>query len=311
MEFQDYYKTLGIAKTATPKEIQTAYRKLARKLHPDVNKDPDAESRFKAINEAYEVLKDPEKRKKYDQLGANWREGEAYSPPPGWENVVFHYGDEGGFDFTGGNPGQFSEFFESLFGGRSRRNSRRGGTHAYRDGGFAMRGADQEGVLELALEEVYHGGKHTLHLNGRDISVNIQPGTLEGTRLRLAGQGSPGIGGGPAGDLFLKVKLLPHSRYQVDGADLTFDLLLTPWEAALGTKVELDTLGGSVTLTVPPGVQSGQKLRLKGKGLPQRGGSNGNLFAMMRIMVPRQLSDRELELMEELARVSTFNPRQA
>lgn len=314
MKYKDYYQALGVSKTATQKEIQAAYRKLARKLHPDVNKAPDAEESFKTINEAYEVLKDPEKRKRYDALGANWREGENYTPPPGWENVQFDFGTSpGGFGFEGGG-GQFSDFFQELFG----RSSSRRSTKERPD--WAMRGADQEADIELTLEEAYHGVSKTLRLQQlerdgagwtpkiKEINVHIPVGASEGKRIRLAGQGSPGSGGGN-GDLYLRVHILPHQLFNVSGTDLEIEIAISPWEAALGTKVELPTLTGKVNLTIPPGIQSGQKLRLRGKGMPASKGWFGDLYAIIKIAVPKQLSDRERELFEELSRISTFDPR--
>jgi curved DNA-binding protein len=318
LEYKDYYKALGVSKTATTKEIQAAYRKLARKLHPDVNKEPDAEEKFKAINEAYEVLKDEEKRKRYDSLGANWRDGERYTPPPGWENVQFDFGDgTGGFSFQGGDGGQFSDFFEGLFG--QRRTGRRGHNDAY---GWSTRGSDQETDIELTLEEAYQGTKKILRLQqmekegsgyvskNKDINVNIPAGVTEGKRIRLAGQGGVGAGG-PNGDLYLRVHILPHKTFTVNGTDLEAEVVISPWEAALGSKVEMNTLTGPVNLTIPPGVQSGQKLRLRGKGMPASQGWFGDLYAVIKIAVPRQLSPQERELFEELSRVSEFNPRQS
>ncbi len=317
MEYKDYYKALGINKTASQKEVQAAYRKLARKLHPDVNKSPDAEDRFKEINEAYEVLKDTEKRKRYDTLGANWREGQGGTPPPGWENAHFDFSDGmGGFAFQGGNAGQFSDFFEGLFGrGRAR-------TYAGQDmQGWAMRGQDQESDIELTLEEAYHGVKKSIRLQSmepegdsyvpksKEINVNIPAGVMEGKRIRLSGQGAPGIGGGPNGDLYLKVHILPNNIFTVNGSDLEEEVLLSPWEAALGAKVEITTMTGKVNLTIPAGVQSGQKLRLRGKGMPIGRSGHGDLYAIMKIVVPKNLSKEERKLFEELSRVSSYNPR--
>jgi curved DNA-binding protein len=315
LKYKDYYQALGVTKTATQKEIQAAYRKLARKLHPDVNKKADAEESFKAINEAYEVLKDSEKRKRYDALGANWREGESYSPPPGWENVQFDFGSgAGGFSFDGGG-GQFSDFFQEMFG---RAGSGRRTTQERPD--WAARGSDQEAEIELTLEEAYNGATKTLRLQQleregsgwvpkmKEINVHIPAGAGEGKRIRLAGQGAPGSGG-PNGDLYLRVHLLPHRSFNVNGTDLEVEIAVSPWEAALGAKVELPTVTGKVNLTIPPGVQSGQKLRLRGKGMPASKGWFGDLFAVVKIAVPKQLSDRERELFEELSRISAFDPR--
>ncbi|MDD3364071.1 MAG: DnaJ C-terminal domain-containing protein [Syntrophomonas sp.] len=309
LEYKDYYKALGISKTATQKEVQGAYRKLARKLHPDVNKKPDAEDSFKAINEAYEVLKDPEKRERYDTLGANWREGERYSPPPGSENIHFDFGD--------GNAGQFSDFFQDIFG-RGRTQSRFNQERP----GWAMRGADQETDMDLTLEEAYHGAKKTLRLQqlekegsayvpkSREININIPSGVSEGSRIRLSGQGGPGSGG-QNGDLYLRIHVLPHKVFKLTDTDLEVEMPISPWEAALGTKVELSTLTGKVNLNIPAGVQSGQKLRLRGKGMPAAKGLYGDLFAVIKIAVPKTLNERERELFEELSRVSSFSPRPA
>lgn len=320
MEYRDYYKILGVPRTATQKEIQAAYRKLARKMHPDVNKAADAEAKFKAVNEAYEVLKDPKKRQQYDALGSNWRDGQSYAPSGGdnggWQNVRFDFGDAGGgFDFFGADS-QFSDFFQSLFGRGGPRGRGASGP------GWAMKGQDQEYELELTLEEVYHHGTKTLRLqrisqdaNGRpvnedrEINVKIPAGVLDGSRIRIAGQGSPGVGGGPAGDLYFKVRIAPNSRFSVDGYDLSAPLKVSPWEAALGARVEMPTLAETVRLTIPPGVQSGHKLRLRGKGLPGKDHTHGDLYAVIQIVVPRQLTDHERDLFEQLARVSAFQPR--
>lgn len=317
MEYKDYYKALGIKKDATQKEVQAAYRKLARKWHPDVNKKPDAEDKFKEINEAYEVLKDPEKRKRYDTYGANWREGQQYSPPPGWEHV--QYGDGmGGFDFSGGDAGQFSDFFEGLFG----RGRARGGASQDMQG-WAMRGQDQETDIDLTLEEAYHGTKRVIRLQqmeqegsqyvpkSREINVNIPAGVMDGKRIRLSGQGGTGVGGGPNGDLYLKVHIRPHQLFRINGSNLETEVPLSPWEAALGTKVELTTMTGEVNLTIPAGVQSGQKLRLRDKGMPIPKGGHGDLYAVIKIVVPKKLSEEEQELFEQLSRVSAFEPRSA
>ena len=319
MEYKDYYQALGIKKDATQKEVQAAYRKLARKWHPDVNKKPDAEEKFKEINEAYEVLKDPEKRKRYDTYGANWREGQQYSPPPGWDNVQYDFNDGmGGFEFQGGNAGQFSDFFEGLFG-RGRARSPAGQDMQ----GWAMRGQDQESDIALTLEEAYHGAKKAIRLQTleqegsqyvpktREITVNIPAGVTDGKRIRLNGQGGPGVGGGPNGDLYLKVHIQPHRIFTVSGSDLEEEVPISPWEAALGTKVELATMSGKVNLTIPAGVQSGQKLRLRGKGMPIPKGGHGDLYAVIKIVVPKKLSEEERELFEQLSRVSTFEPRSA
>ena len=317
VKFQDYYDTLGVDRNASEDEIKKAYRKLARKFHPDVNKDKDAEERFKQVNEAHEVLKDQEKRKLYDQLGPEWQAGQDFRPPPGWENVHFEFGTEPGaeaFGFGGG----FSDFFEMLFGGRRAE----GGGAAGRQTSWVMRGQDHEAEINVSLEEAYNGTMKTLTLQGHEVDtqgqvrptvqnlqVRIPAGVTDGTRIRLAGKGAPGMGGGPAGDLYLKVHLEPHRRFRVDGHDLQLEVPVTPWEAALGATVEIQTMGGSVNLKIPRGTQSGQKMRLRGKGLPKKGDKRGDLFAVVKIVVPKSQTDREKELFEELAKVSKFNPR--
>ncbi len=326
VKFQDYYDTLGVARTATPEEIKKAYRKLAQKYHPDVNKDPSAEAKFKQINEAYEVLSDADKRKKYDALGSNWRGGQEFTPPPGWENIHF--------DFQGGDPGGhggglnfedlsgFSDFFETMFGRPGRGRAGRGRSGG-RGGMWASRGQDEEAQLTISLEEAYNGVRKSIGLetsvvdpNGRmrrqvkEYNVRIPPGTTDGSRIRLAGQGAQGEGGGPAGDLYLNVRLAQHPSFIVKGHDLEMDLPITPWEAVLGAKVNIDTPAGKLALTIPPKTQSGQHLRLRGKGLPLGTGKGfGDLLVSIRIVVPDRLTARERELFEQLARESSFQPR--
>ena len=306
--FRDYYETLGVSRDADTEEIRRAYRSQARRYHPDVNKEEGAADRFKELSEAYDVLRDPEKRERYDRLGRNWRAGEDVSGASG-------FGADGDFAGRGQagdvrvdfGEGDFSDFFESLFGGR-RGSARRA------DGfdGFTMRGTDQEAVLELTLEEAAQGGKRRLSLgDGRDFTVTIPRGVRDGQRIRLAGQGGTGAGGGPAGDLFLRVRLLPHPRFRVEGSDLTTDLPVSPWEAALGATVELRTLSGTANVRVPAGSSSDRKLRLRGQGLPKADGGAGDLYSVVKIRVPRHLTDEERELFERLASVSKFNPRRS
>lgn len=316
MEFKDYYATLGVPKTASQEEIQRAFRKLARKYHPDVNKAPDAEEKFKEINEAYEVLKDPEKRAKYDRYGAAWKAAaQGGTPPPGAEE--FHFD----FDFGGGEGafardfGGFSSFFEQLFGtGRfgTRAGRRASGAQGWE---WVARGADQEAQISLTLEEAAQGGRREISLTDphtgetKSYVVNIPKGIRPGQRIRLAGQGGKGTGGSPPGDLYLKVQLLPHPRFRLEGRDLYTTLALTPWEAALGGEVSVPTLDGTVTVKIPPGSSSGRKIRLRGKGFPGANGEAGDLYAEIKIMVPEHLSTEERELFEKLARVSRFMPR--
>jgi curved DNA-binding protein len=302
--YRDYYEALGVRRDASNEDIRQAYRKLARKYHPDVNKEPDAEDRFKEISEAYEGLRDPEKRERYDRLGANWKAGEDVSGAAG----VGGFGQQGGFedvrvDFgTGGfGGGDFSDFFESFFSG-SRGRRRTAGFD-----GFSTRGSDQEATLELTLEEAAAGGTRRMSLaDGRSYEVKIPTGVRDGQLIRLSGEGGEGVGGGPAGDLLLRVRIKPHSRFKVRDRDLYVTLPLTPWEAALGASIEVPTLTGTTQVKVPPGSSSGRRLRLRGQGLP-----GGDLYATVSIKVPKQLNKKERDLFEELAKVSTFNPRKA
>jgi curved DNA-binding protein len=302
--FRDYYESLGVSRDASPEEIRRAYRALARKHHPDVNKEAGAEDRFKEISEAYEVLRDPDKRARYDQLGANWRAGQDVSGEPdfsGFEGFGGFGGDNVRFDFGGED---FSEFFSGLFGQRSRTQRSNGSER------FSRRGGDQEAVLELSLEEVAAGGKRRISLaDGRDFEVNVPRGVRDGQRIRLAGEGEAGRGGGPPGDMFLRVRIRPHPRFRVDGRDLQTDLPVTPWEAALGATVEVRTLTGSARVRVPAGSSSDRRLRLRGEGLPDPQGRHGDLYAVVKIRVPKTLSDAERALFEQLAAASHFDPR--
>jgi curved DNA-binding protein len=307
--FQDYYEALEVPRTASSEDIRRAYRKLARKYHPDVNKEPGAEDRFKQISEAYEVLRDEEKRKRYDRLGANWKSGQDVSGANGF-GEEFRSTDGFGdvrVDFGGGD---FSDFFEGLFGQRGARRGARGATGRAGFDGFSMRGGDQEAVLELTLEEAATGGKRRISLgDGRDFEVEIPRGVRDGQRIRLAGQGTTGVGGGPSGDLFLRVRIKPHSRFRVQGRDLYVDLPVSPWEAALGAEVPVATLSGTARLKVPPGSSTGRRLRLRGQGLPGPDGSAGDLYAVLAIHMPKRLTKKERELFEQLANVSKFDPR--
>jgi curved DNA-binding protein len=309
--FRDYYEVLGVPRGAGDDEIRSAYRKLARTYHPDVNKEPGAEDRFKEISEAYEVLRDPEKRARYDQLGANWKAGEDVGGASGFGGSGqggFGSG-QGGFgdvrvEFGDGNG--FSDFFESLFGGGGGPGARRSTGFD----GFSTRGGDQEATLEVTLEEAAKGGRRKISLgDGRDYEVNIPAGVRDGQRIRLAGEGGTGAGGGPSGDLFLRVRIKPQRRFRVDGSDLHVELPVAPWEAALGASVEVPTLDGTARVKVPAGSSSGRRLRLKGEGMPGPGKGRGDLFAQVKIVVPKELSKRERELFESLAESSDFDPR--
>ncbi len=312
MKFRDYYEILGVPRNASQSDIQKAFRKLARKYHPDVNKDPEADKRFKEVNEAYEVLRDAGKRKKYDALGENWKNGQDFSPPPGWEGV-FQQGGGGG-----GSP--FSEFFEAIFGSM--------GGFTTMDGqpfqGRAMRrkGRDLESRVELTLDEIAAGGKKHVEFEvlergsdgrprrtRRSLDVTIPKGVTEGSRIRLSGQGEKGSGGAPAGDLYLEVHVRKDPCFDIEGQDLRTTVDISPWDAALGGTVQVPVLGGSVTMKIPPGTQSGQVLRIRGKGLPGKGDCAGNILVSIRIVVPGKLSPRERELFEALKEESEFKPK--
>jgi curved DNA-binding protein len=313
--FQDYYEALGVPRDASADDIRSAYRKLARQHHPDVNKEPGAEDRFKQISEAYEVLRDEDKRRRYDRLGANWRAGQDVSGAPGFEEAFRNGGGSGsGFgdvrvDFGGGGFGErgFSDLFESLFS----RGGRGGGDAGPGFGGFSMRGSDQEAVLELSLEEAARGGqRHLSFADGRNLEIEIPRGVRDGQVIRLAGEGSGGVRGGASGDLLLRVRLRPHPRFRVEGRDLYVDLPLSPWEAALGATVPVPTLDGEAKVTVPAGSSTGRRLRLRGQGLPAPdGGTAGNLYAVIQIKVPPKLTKAERELFEKLQKTSKFDPR--
>ena len=328
VKFRDYYEILGVSRTATQDEIKSAYRKLARKYHPDVNKAPDAEEKFKELGEANEVLRDPEKRKKYDSLGANWRNGQDFTPPPGWESTS---GFRGGRN-AGPSVANVSDFFETLFGGGlGGIGGMSGGFNGFPgfQGGAGFRqaadeadayespGADQEVHLAIPLEDAYRGTRRTISLTTtggrgkpkrRDLSVTIPAGVTQGQRIRLAGEGAQGPGG--KGDLYLVVDIEPNAQYRVDGRDLYLNLPLAPWEAALGAELKLKTIAEDVSLRIPPGASSGQKLRLKGKGLPNPRGIPGDLFAEIRVVTPKTLAPAEREAWEALRAISTFKPRE-
>jgi curved DNA-binding protein len=316
MEFKDYYQILGVERDADQDEIKRAYRKLARKFHPDVSKETDAEARFKELGEAYEVLKDPEKRTAYDHLGANWQNGQDFRPPPDWD---------AGFEFSGGgftsaDSAAYSDFFESLFGQAFadrgyQRAGQRAGAHQYR-----ARGEDHHARILIDLEDAIEGRTRPITLQvpevderGRvrtrahTLNVRIPKGLAAGQKIRLAGQGAPGIGDAPAGDLFLEVDFRPHPRYRVDGHDLLADLPIAPWEAALGAKVKVDTPAGTVQLTIPENSRSGQKLRLKGRGLA--GKNPGDLFMVLQIVVPPANNEETRDLYRKMADVTGFDPR--
>jgi curved DNA-binding protein len=327
VKFKDYYDILGIPRTSSADDIKKTYRKLARKYHPDLNKTAGAEARFKEIGEAYEVLSDPTKRSRYDQLGRNWQAGQDFRPPTGYGGSPFepHGGGGGGRGFKGQDMGEFSDFFEMLFGQQFGNRAQRGTPPNMWGSGeeFTPQGQDHEAEITISLEEACHGSTKNIslqtpqqdprarsHTQTKTYQVKIPAGISEGGRIRLAGQGGAGTAGGPAGDLYITIHIAPHPLFKVDGNNLEIECLLAPWEAALGAKVGIPTLQGQAFITLPPGTESGQRLRLRGKGLPQKKGLEpGDLVAVIRIVSPKQLSAREKALFEELAKISTFKPR--
>ena len=308
MEFKDYYKILGVAADADLKAIKTAYRKLARKYHPDVSTEKDAEKQFKDVAEAYEVLSDEKKRAEFDQLRQYGSAGQRFEPPPGWQSS------------NQGSGGDFSDFFESIFGaGRQRAGGSRGfeGTEDF----TSSRGRDVDVELPLFLEDTFSDEARPLEYNlphygesGRladirkTLSVKLPPGVADGDRIRLKGQGGPGFGNGPAGDLYLRIRLVPHPLFDVAGHDLNITVPVAPWEAALGAKITLPTLTGKISLAIAPDSQNGQRLRIKGKGLRTRSG-NGDLFAILKVVMPAKSNPEAMRLWKEVASVAAFNPR--
>jgi curved DNA-binding protein len=313
----DYYQVLGVGRSAGQQDIQRAYRKLARRFHPDINKDPGAEERFKQINEAYEVLSDEKKRARYDRFGEAWRQvPEDYDGPmpgtgpfpsagSGSRRVYVNTASGGGFDDAGFSGVDFEDLLGGLFGG--------GVSAAGRGTRVSAPGADTEAEIELSVEDAYAGGRRRINLQTaagpRSYEVTIPAGVSDAQRIRLAGQGASGLGGGPRGDLYLLVRLSPHPRYRVEGRDVTVELPTAPWEAALGASVPVDTPGGPVQVQVPAGSSSGRRLRLRGRGMPNPKGTAGDLYAEVKIVVPAQPSDPERELWQRLAEASEFDPR--
>jgi curved DNA-binding protein len=321
MRYKDYYKVMGVARNASQEDIKRAYRKLARKFHPDVSKEKDAEEKFKELQEAHEVLKDPEKRAAYDQLGADWRQGQDFRPPPDWGK---------GFEFSrgpggrrGADMGEFSDFFSQLFGDGSPFGQASGAGRAGRAGrasrGFAAPGQDHVARVEIDLEDAYRGASRDIELRApevtpeghvvvkpRTLRVTIPAGVTEGQQIRLAGQGSPGIGGGPPGNLLLEIGFRAHPRFRAEGRDITTTLPVAPWEAALGETVSVPTLGGPVDMKLPTGARAGQKLRLRGRGLP--GPTPGDQYVVLEIVLPPD-SPRARQLFEQMKRELPFDPR--
>ena len=317
VKYKDYYESLGVSRTAAPDEIKKAFRKLAREFHPDVAKDKKrAEERFKEINEAYEVLSDPDKRKKYDELGAHWKSGADFRPPPGYGGYDNDGAGGGGQAFRGGRAGAedfhfggtgFSDFFEQMFGGRMRGGF--GSRAEFAQEEVPERGADIEGDILVTLEEAARGSVRTVNVRhgsrAESHQVKIPAGITEGQKLRLSGRGESGRGGGENGDLFLRVRLAKHPEFDVDGHDLIHELELAPWEAALGAEISVPTLDGSVNIKIPAGTSSGQKLRVRGRGL----GKTGDLFVVTKIVVPHRISEAQKKLWEQLAHESKFDLR--
>lgn len=313
MKFRDYYETLGVARSATEAEIKAAYRKLARKYHPDVNKEAGAEDQFKEIGEAYAVLKDTEKRAAYDRMGANWKNGQDFTPPPNW-NEGFEYADSG----FGGHEGDQSEFFESLFG---RGRHRQGGRSSNPRQGMNFKGQDHHAKILIDIADAYNGAKRTIALHmpvqdasghvtsqERKLDVSIPKGIKAGQNLRLSGQGGPGMGEGGAGDLYLEIDFHPDPIYRVDGKDVYLDLPLAPWEAALGTTVNVPTPAGSaLELKIPAGTVASRKMRLKGKGIPSK--EAGDLYVVPTIVLPSAQTDAQKEAYQTLEKAFDFNPR--
>ena len=336
VKFRDYYEVLGVKRDATPDQIKQAYRKLARKLHPDVNPgDKSSEAKFKEINEANEVLSDPQKRKRYDQLGANWKDGAEFTPPQGW-------GGAGNVDFSSvfGGGGGFSDFFEAFFGG-SRGTERPSQSRGKSSRARSARGQDAEAEMALSLEDAHAGGRHRLSIqsvricptcngtgisNGagcptcggsgqvlspRGIDVKIPPGAREGAVIKVARQGHPGTGGAEGGDLYIRLQIKPHPIFSVTGEDdTTVEAPIAPWEAVLGATIEVPTLDGKAEMKVPAGSQSGQRLRLRGQGLNKRVGGRGDQYVRLKIAVPTNPTEKEKKLFQEMADATHFNPRE-
>ena len=311
VQFRDYYETLGVSKTASEDEIRSAFRKLARKYHPDVAKDKKtAEEKFKQINEAYEVLSDPEKRQKYDQLGEHWNQPGGFQPPPQWGGghpggFRSSGGEDGGVEFEFGGTG-FSDFFEAFFGGGRGRSAF--GGFGQRDA-MAERGHDVEADIMVTLEEALHGSTRQVSLRRagskktETYQVKIPRGVREGQRIRLAGQGEAGERGGKSGDLFLRVRLARHPDFSVEGSDLVHEVKIAPWQAVLGDQLMVPTLEGNARLKLSPGTQGGQRFRLRERGLPGVSGQRGDLYVVVQIALPKKLTEREREIWEQLARL--------
>lgn len=298
-EFKDYYKILGVAEDAEPDVIKKAYRRLARKYHPDVSKEPDAEVRFKELGEAYEALKDPERRRQYDELKRyGWQGGEQFKPPPGWGNGM-------GGGFGGGTASGFGDFFDMLFGGLGGQRGGYGGGAS-----FSQPGRDLSADVQIDLETAFRGGMRRIQVGGRTLNVKIPAGVSDGQRIRLSGQGEPGHAGGPSGHLYLNIHIKSHSPYVLEGRDVLIEWPITPWEAALGAELTVPTPKGSVSIKMPPNTSSHQRLRLKGRGLPAQGQQpEGDAYVILKIKMPPKLTDAERAAFETLKEHSDFDPR--
>ena len=310
MKFRDYYEILGVPRDATQDAIKQAYRRLARKYHPDVSRDSEAEKKFKELGEAYEVLKDPEKRAAYDKFGENWQNGQDFEPPPDWD-TGFEFRGSG---YTGGGHGDYSDFFESLFGQSA-------GQSAGSRRSFRLKGEDYHARIRIRLQDAYSGSRQTITLSRPEVDeqghvvtrphtlqVTIPKGVIEGQRIRLEGQGMPGVGGGPPGDLYLEISFQDDPVFHAEKRDIHMELPITPWEAALGATVTVPTLDGKVQLRIPPGSQGGRKLRLRGKGLGSAS-RTGDQIVTLRIVVPEPRTDEQRELYRKMAEIMPVNPR--
>ena len=305
MKYKDYYQILGVPRTASTDEIKKAYRRLARKYHPDVSKEHGAEEKFKDVNEANDVLSDAEKRAAYDQLGY-YQPGQDFRPPPDWGK---HFGG-GGAEFSGSD---FSDLFSPFFGGGMGGASVHGGRRHGFGGQGAPRGRDVEANIILTLEEAFHGVEKQISLASTgdgmgNVRFRVPPGVLPGKRLRLAGKGQPSSYGGANGDLYLHIQIAPHERYRLESKDIYLDTPITPWEAGLGTSLLVPTLTGNVRMKIPAGARSGQKLRLSGRGMPEKGGA-GDFYVQLQMILPSELSEESQDLLRQLAATSAFDPR--
>lgn len=303
-EFKDYYKILGVAEEASQDEIKKAYRRLARKYHPDVSQEADAEARFKELGEAYEALKDPDRRRQYDELRRfGWRGGDQFKPPPGWSGST-----GGGFD--GAGVSGFSDFFDMLFGGLGGQRGTYQSSGFGRGTPFQQPGRDLQAKVLIDLETAIRGGSQRISLAGRSLNVKIPAGVGDGQRIRLSGQGEPGQGGGPAGHLFLDIHIKPHRLYKLDGRDVLIEWPVTPWEAALGAELTVPTPKGSVAIKIPPSSSSHQRLRLKGRGLPAQGQQpQGDAYVVIKIKMPPSWTPQQKQWLESLQAASDFDPR--